>query len=560
MMSRVCKSSPDSFCYICGEVTLKKHQRQLTSHIKQLYHAYFGCKVGDQEKSWAPHVCCVRCTTALSLWFRGKGSGLPFGVPMVWREQHDHLQDCYFCLVDVQGYNLKSKRSVVYPNIPPAMRPVLHCVDIPVPIPPASLEGSDDDGDDNENCDDLNASSDEYQPGGVECETEPHFITQCDLNDLIRDLKLTKGQSELLASRLQNWNLLASDTKVTVYRKRTLQFSAFFSMDGELCYCNDITGLFNCFEINYNPNEWRLFADASSYSVKAVLLHNGNALPSVPVAHSTSLKESYVNLELILNRISYTTHRWAICADLKVVALLTGLQTGYTKHCCFLCMWNSRARDEHYLRKVWPERTAFIPGASNVTNVPLVPTEKILLPPLHIKLGLIKQLVKALDRDRPAFKFLLQKFPKLSVAKVTEGVFVGPQIRQLILDDNFEPTMNGLELDAWRSFKNVCTGFLGKHRDANFTCLVDQLLHSYQALGCNMSLKMHFLNSHLSFFPLNLADVSDEHGERFHKDISSMEKRYKGKWSPSMLADFCWMLQRDLPSKTYKRKSTAKHF
>ncbi|UYV73962.1 hypothetical protein LAZ67_11001610 [Cordylochernes scorpioides] len=62
-----------------------------------------------------------------------------------------------------------------------------------------------------------------------------------------------------------------------------------------------------------------------------------------------------------------------------------------------------------------------------------------------------------------------------------------------------------------------------------------------------MSLKIHFLHSHLDFFPENLGAVSDEHGERFHQDISSMEKRYQGKWSPGMLADYCWTLKRDVP-------------
>jgi hypothetical protein len=40
-----------------------------------------------------------------------------------------------------------------------------------------------------------------------------------------------------------------------------------------------------------------------------------------------------------------------------------------------------------------------------------------------------------------------------------------------------------------------------------------------------MSLKVHFSNSHLDFLPLNLGTVSDEHGEKFHLDISTMEKR-----------------------------------
>jgi hypothetical protein len=58
---------------------------------------------------------------------------------------------------------------------------------------------------------------------------------------------------------------------------------------------------------------------------------------------------------------------------------------------------------------------------------------------------------------------------------------------------------------------------------------------AYKAIGCNMCLKVHFLD----FFPENLGAVSDEHREIFHQDISNMEKRYRGKWSLSMLADYC---------------------
>ena len=45
-----------------------------------------------------------------------------------------------------------------------------------------------------------------------------------------------------------------------------------------------------------------------------------------------------------------------------------------------------------------------------------------------------------------------------------------------------------------------------------------------------MSVKLHFLCSHLDFFQENLADFSEEHGERFHQDIEPMEKRYRGRW------------------------------
>jgi len=41
----------------------------------------------------------------------------------------------------------------------------------------------------------------------------------------------------------------------------------------------------------------------------------------------------------------------------------------------------------------------------------------------------------------------------------------------------------------------------------------------------------------LDVIPENIGAVSDENGERFHQDISTMDNRYQGNWSPRMLAD-----------------------
>ncbi|UYV67602.1 hypothetical protein LAZ67_5001347 [Cordylochernes scorpioides] len=114
------------------------------------------------------------------------------------------------------------------------------------------------------------------------------------------------------------------------------------------------------------------------------------------------------------------------------------------------------------------------------------------------------------------------------------------------LNGNFQNSLNEVEAAAWDSFRNVCKN-LGSVKVENYRYIVNDLLLSYKALGCNMSLKIHFLHSHLDFFPDNLGAVSAEHGERFHQDISSMEKRYHSKWSPGMLADYCWTLKRDVP-------------
>ena len=43
-----------------------------------------------------------------------------------------------------------------------------------------------------------------------------------------------------------------------------------------------------------------------------------------------------------------------------------------------------------------------------------------------------------------------------------------------------------------------------------------------------MSVKIHFLSSHLDFFPESCGSVSDELGEGFHQDIAAMEADTKG--------------------------------
>ena len=56
----------------------------------------------------------------------------------------------------------------------------------------------------------------------------------------------------------------------------------------------------------------------------------------------------------------------------------------------------------------------------------------MLLPPLHINLGLMKKFAKVMDKNGAASQQLCTLFPALSSAKLKEGVFIGPQIRKVI--------------------------------------------------------------------------------------------------------------------------------
>jgi len=147
------------------------------------------------------------------------------------------------------------------------------------------------------------------------------------------------------------------------------------------------------------------------------LLHNSNVLASIPFAHSKKLSESYETLKLVLEKIKYHEHELQLCGDLKVIGLLLGQKRGYIKFPCFLCEWDSRARDKLWGTVHWPEREQMQPGSKNVSNVSLVDREKIPLPLLHIKLGMMKQFVKTLDINSPCFQYLCTKFSSLSHAK-----------------------------------------------------------------------------------------------------------------------------------------------
>lgn len=85
------------------------------------------------------------------------------------------------------------------------------------------------------------------------------------------------------------------------------------------------------------------------------------------------------------------------------------------------------------------------------------------------------------------------------------------------------------ECNAFEVFRMVVQWFFDNKRSDNYKKLIENLMQNYRVLGCRMSVKMHYLFSHINFFRPNLGDVSEEHGEQFHQDIQLMERRYQGR-------------------------------
>ena len=84
-----------------------------------------------------------------------------------------------------------------------------------------------------------------------------------------------------------------------------------------------------------------------------------------------------------------------------------------------------------------------------------------------------------------------------------------------------------VEKFGWNTIRN--------NKSMNYEQLKQKLIKTYEKLGRRMSLKFYFLHSYLHFFSENIDDISEEHGEIFHQDISTLERRYQWKWDCNMM-------------------------
>ncbi|KAJ4430845.1 hypothetical protein ANN_19436 [Periplaneta americana] len=108
----------------------------------------------------------------------------------------------------------------------------------------------------------------------------------------------------------------------------------------------------------------------------------------------------------------------------------------------------------------------------------------------------------------------------------------------------YRPKDKGVILDPTIRFEMMSNS----HKRAdNYIKVVETMLSAYLKMGYNMSLKILFLHSHLDIFLPNLGAVSGEHEERFHREISKTKRRYTGKSSSSMPADYRRFLVKDSP-------------
>ena len=96
------------------------------------------------------------------------------------------------------------------------------------------------------------------------------------------------------------------------------------------------------------------------------------------------------------------------------------MKCGVMKCLCFMCEWDSRKWINYWIKRDWPLREYLTPGYRNILNPALVDRSNVILPTLHIKLGLMKQFVKALNNEDACFKYIREKFHYMSAERVKE--------------------------------------------------------------------------------------------------------------------------------------------
>lgn len=190
--------------------------------------------------------------------------------------------------------------------------------------------------------------------------------------------------------------------QVAGHRKRHHVLFIFFTHQNKLCFYRNVAGLFKAIRINCSLKEQYLLIDSSFRSLKAVLPHNRTKYLSLPLTH---LKKDYKSVETLPEALKYDEYNWEVIKYFKMLAFLMDLQGGFTKFCSYLCLWGSRDTKTYYERWDRPQQTKFI-ERTNVKWVPLVDPQKVMMPPVHIKLGLMKQFVTCLDKESAAFKYL----------------------------------------------------------------------------------------------------------------------------------------------------------
>jgi len=79
-----------------------------------------------------PHVSCISCYVCLIKCVKEEKNIMPLAIAVVYCEPCSHREDCYCCLIKIEGHSRTSKCKVQPVRFPSATKPVPHDDDLTV--------------------------------------------------------------------------------------------------------------------------------------------------------------------------------------------------------------------------------------------------------------------------------------------------------------------------------------------------------------------------------------------------------------------------------------------
>ncbi|XP_044583746.1 uncharacterized protein LOC123264528 [Cotesia glomerata] len=207
-VSHICNKNSNCFCYICGEFEVTKSRRSFSNKLKNVYETCFGIQITNWEATWVPHSLCNRCHTMLTRWEQTKSKQcLKFSKPVIWSAPTSQ-KNCYFCTTEVSGFSSTTKHKIQYANVTSVV-PAEKVLNVEEPAAPEpvneheEMEVEDNFEEIDPEPEEIHSEDEEYIPSGVPRSKDPEVFDQLELNDLVRDLGLSKVKAEHLASALR---------------------------------------------------------------------------------------------------------------------------------------------------------------------------------------------------------------------------------------------------------------------------------------------------------------------------------------------------------------------
>lgn len=344
-----CKISPNQFCLHCGNY-FKKGRGRPAQKLRPLFEEYYGTPLPKPD--WfVPSNVCQKCRANIYLVTDKTRDKLPEEGFVLWNEP-ESVSDCYFC----QSTPAKGRSPAVLANVASLTRIKRHGTrdaHSSSGPPTAPLKRShDDDGTDPTY--DLEVRPPQNKRKKIKkaqkltekdclllCGSQPKHQIQS-TTKLLKDRGLTKGKVRSSAVRIES-------------RK----YEKFFSYDSRsnFVYCKDIMELGSALDPDFQPENYRLFADANKKFLSVCLLHNSNEKKTIPVAISRNKKENYARMRRLFNLINYPLFKFKFVGDIKMLWIVRGMTLGRSTYSCLFCHWDSyEERKFPYASDSWDSR------------------------------------------------------------------------------------------------------------------------------------------------------------------------------------------------------------